>query len=389
MNRNILEHRYVKSVLAAWSRDPACRQTAPLPLPGGVEASAVCDLFLAHHLQVLAEPFLPAEARTLGFLEGVASSRERTAFLLLELERILPAVTWSACRPVVLKGAALSLQNYPRPDQRWFLDLDILVPRGQVDEVCRRLEAVGYRPYAGGRDPLFYERHHLHRMLLGPQGSCVEVHWDLTLPASLYGFDVAGVFNRAREHPIGRQTMLTASPVDQVLHLAYQNIADGFVDLKRVCDLELLVRGLTPEEKLYLVKESLRTQMSGALWLSLHMVKQLLGTDAFWEGAAAMAPGWMTTRTLRGLDVAHGLLERKGEKVDGYTALLHLLMVPRQWERFQESRRFIWRGEAELMDRGHRADDLPGLGSRLRLSLFFLKTFLNLGGKAVMALVRG
>jgi len=382
-------HLYVKNLLGAWSRDPGGRSTEPVPLLDGVDAADVCDLLLAHHLQVLADPFLPDQVKSLSFREGLASSRERTAFLLLELERILPAVTWADCRPVVLKGGALAQGQYTRPDQRWFLDLDILVPRGQVDEVCRRLEAVGYRRIDGNRDPLYYERHHLHRMMVGPQGSTVEVHWALTLPGSHYQFDVPGVFNRAREAKLGRQTMQAASPVDQVLHAVYQQIADGFVDLKRLCDLTLLVQGLSGEEKLYLVKESQRTNMGVGLWLSLHMVKHVLGAKVLWPEVETLAPGWLTTRTLRGLEVERGMLERRAETVDGYSSLLHLLMLNRPSERLRDTGRYVWLGEAELMDFGFRSENMPGLGRRLRLSAFFFKTLLSLGGRATLALLRG
>ncbi|PID78864.1 hypothetical protein CSB20_13015 [bacterium DOLZORAL124_64_63] len=384
-----VSQQYVKTLLAAWSRNPEGLAPSTIPLPDGVDAAEVCELLLAHHLQVLADPYLPEQAKTLDFREGLASSRERTGFLLMELERILPAVTWADCRPVVLKGGALAQGHYARPDQRWFLDLDILVPRGQVDEVCRRLETLGYRHFSGNRDPLYYARHHLHRIMLGPQGSTVEVHWDLTLPSSFYDFDVPGVFNRAREIHLGRQTMQAASPVDQVLHGVYQQIADGFVDLKRVCDLVVLLKGLTEEEKLYLVKEAGRTNMGTALWLSLHMVKQIAGLQVPWPEVEELAPGWWTTRTLRGLDVEEGLFQRRAATVDGYSSLLHLLMLHRPSERLWDSGRFVWPDEARLMDLGYQAKKMPGLGRRLRLSAFFFKTFLGLGGRATRALLRG
>lgn len=379
----------IKEILGAWAQDPAGASAKPVALPSGLDSSVVCDLLLAHHLQVLAEPFLAEEDQTPAFREGLASARDRTAFLLLELERIMPVVAWADCRPVVLKGGSLSVNQYARPDQRWFLDLDILVPRGQVDAVCERLESVGYTPFDGNRDPLFYERHHLHRMMVGPQGSCVEVHWDLTLPTSIYGFDVAGVFNRAKEQQVGRVKMLAASPVDQVLHLVYQNIADGFLDLKRVCDLFLLVQGLEKEEKLYLVKESLRTRMNIGLWLSLHMVKSVFGVDSLWPGTETLAPGWATNRTLRGLDVEDGIFIRRADHLDGYASLIHFMMVPKQEDRWRETQRFVWIDEAELLDRGHRVGELPGWGPRFRLSLFLLKTYLVMSGRAVAAFVHG
>lgn len=377
--------KYLTTLMVAWASD----NQAPQPIPAGVDTGEVCRLLLAHQVQVALAPYLPESAHSLEFRENIASSRERTGFLLLELERILPAITWASCRPVVLKGAALAPGYYHSPDQRWFMDLDILVPHNMVDEVCHRLESLGYEPFSAHRDPLFYDRYHLHRMMVGPQGSCVEIHWDLTLPASLYRFDVGGVFNRARPLVLGHQKMLAASPVDQILHGVYQHIADGFVDLKRIMDLVLLVKSLENEEFLYLVKEARRTKMNFALGLELHLMKSICGFDFPGGISKELIPGWASNRILHGLDVELGLWERRSESVDGYASLLHILMVPGQMGKLKESGRFVWRGEGELMDRGHWHDQMPGLFQRLRLSLFFLKTFLSLGGRATKALVRG
>ncbi len=382
---NIQTRQYMTSLLTAWAEN----REGPVALPGGVDVKQICECLLEHHVHGALAPLLPLEAQSLELRENVASARERTGFLLLELERILPGITWDACRPVVLKGAALAPGYYARPEERWFLDLDILVPRNMVEEVCRRLETMGYTPFSAHRDPLYYDRHHLHRIMMGPQGSCVEVHWDLTLPASIYKFDLPGVFNRAKPMALGRQTMLTAAPVDQILHSVYQHIADGFVDLKRVMDMSLLLRGLSDDEILYLMKESGRTKMNLALGVSLHLVKSLCGFSLPGGVPHSLEPGWATARTLQGLDMELNLLTRNSEKTDGMASLVHFLMIPGRGEKMRESTRYVWGGEAELMDRGHWHDDLPGFGQRIRLSLFFLKTLFSLGGKATKALVHG
>jgi len=386
---NIQTRHYMTSLLQAWAGSRAGETPSPVAVPAGVDVALICNTLLDHHVHVALAPFLPEDAHSLELRENIASARERTAFLLLELERILPGITWDACRPVVLKGAALAPGYYAQPEDRWFLDLDILVPRNMVDEVCRRLEDLGYTPFSAHRDPLYYDRHHLHRIMMGPQGSCIEVHWDLTLPASIYQFDLPGVFNRAKAMAMGRETMLTAAPVDQILHGVYQHIADGFVDLKRVMDMTLLLRDLSEDEILYLMKESRRTKMNLALGVSLHLVKSLCGYSLPGGIPDSLEPGWVTGRTLHGLDIELSILTRNAEKVDGFSSLVHFLMIPGRGEKMRESTRYVWGGEAELMDRGHWHDDLPGFGQRLRLSLFFLKTLFNLGGKATKALVHG
>ena len=173
--------QYLINLTTAWAKGA----TSPVTPPPGLDGAALRAALLAHNVEVPLGALLPPELRDDAFDAQVAAARLRSADLLLECERILPLVSRHAERPVLLKGAALALRDYPDPAQRWFLDLDLLVPRPAVGPVCRELEQAGYRPLAGGRDQRFYEKYHLHRILLGPAGACVEGHWDLTLPLSL------------------------------------------------------------------------------------------------------------------------------------------------------------------------------------------------------------
>ena len=317
------------------------------------------------------------------------AASQRTAFLLLELERILPAITWEDCHPVVLKGAALAPTLYRDPLERWFLDLDILVPREQVDEVCRRLGEGGYRYYQGLRDPQFYERHHFHRIMNGPQGSVLEVHWGLVTPNSIYSFDVEGVFDRSQPARLGNLDFLVSAPVDQVLHGVYQNIADGYIDLRRVMDMGLLMDTLSRDDWLYLMKESRRVKMGTAFMTWLHVVKSILGKEPPEGIPLELKPGWITRRTLQGLDVAGGLLDRSAESVDGYTYLLHLLFTPNVAKRLSEIKKQLLPGEATFMDSGYTPDNLPVFTKRLHLSLYYTKRLLISSLRAMRALFHG
>ncbi len=255
------EQQYLRDLVAAWAAD----RTAVMPLPAGVTAAAIEDRLQSHNVEAVLGPLLPESARSTAFKQQVNLSRGRSDFLLLEYERLLPVLSTADWRPVLLKGAALALGTYHQPTDRWFVDLDVLVPRDEVAGVCRRLEAIGYRHLEGKRDPLFYEKYHLHRIMLGPQGSVLEIHWDLTIPGSVYHHDVAGVFERAETLTLGRLEILGAAPVDQILHGVYQNIADGFVDLRRITDTVLLMRRLDPDDWRYLVTAAQNTGMSRGL----------------------------------------------------------------------------------------------------------------------------
>jgi len=374
---------YLVQLLSGWPDGPPPGEVSPAAAD---EARAA---LLAHRVAGAVDHLVPKAWRDAAWQTEVAQWLNRSGFLLMELERILPTLTRGDCRPVVLKGAALACGHYRDPLWRQFLDLDILVPRDRVEEATKRLIACGYEIWAGPRDPLYYDRYHLHRILRGPQGSLVEIHWDLTMPGSVYGFDVAGVFDRAVDVPVGRTTLSAAAAVDQVLHSVYQHIADGFVDLKRILDLKVLLQTLPEGDWLYLVKESERTQMGPALKELLYIMKELTGLEVPDQAASLPGAGPVSGRVLRGLDLPTGLLERRAAHSTIYLPLLHFLLVPGLLNKVTEYGKFLWPGEARLLARGYWHDQLPGPAARLRLALYNLKLFAGLCGQSVRAWVRG
>ena len=127
----------------------------------------IADLLRNHHLESALLPLVPASARTPEMDEDRTDARHRTAWLLMELERILPPLERAGCSPVVLKGAALAVAHYTDPLDRWFVDTDLLVHRDRVDAACIAMEDLGYTPLEGDRYESYYDRHHLHRVMVG------------------------------------------------------------------------------------------------------------------------------------------------------------------------------------------------------------------------------
>jgi len=379
------EQQYLVDLIHAW----AAGRTSPVTLPPHVKAEAIWARLCKHNVEAPLAPLLPAGEQMPNVAQEIDHSRARSRFLLLECERLLPVLAGEDWRPVLLKGGALALGTYARQTDRWFLDLDVLVPRAEVDRVCARLETAGYRHLRGKRDPLFYEKYHLHNIMLGPQGSVLEIHWDLTLPGSVYRHDVAGVFDRAETCTLGRYDVLCAAPVDQVLHGVYQNIADGFVDLRRVLDLVLLARRLEPADWRYLVEESQRTGMAKALYLSLHNMKCIAGQDVPAGVMADLDPGRTLNRTLRGLHVAANCLDRRANHSGDYVPTLHFLLTPGKTKQVREILRSLWVGEAMLLDLGHRPGRMPGLIRRSWIGLRQLKTLLVVLLRTSRAVVTG
>lgn len=177
--------------------------------------------------------------------------------------------------------------------------------------------------------------------------------------------------------------------MDQVLHGVYQNITDGYLDLRRVMDMALLMDNLSEEDWLYLMKESQRIRMGTAFGTWLHVVKDISGKEPPSGIPSDLIPGWVTRRTIQGLDVAGGLLDRSAETHDGYTWLMHLIFTPNVTKKLGEIKKHLVPGEAMLMDQGHAPGAMPGFGVRLRSSLYHTKRLLVSSFRAMRALING
>lgn len=295
-------------------------------------------------------------------------SRRRTVLMLLELERVLPALAEIGSRPVVLKGASLAVTVYDRPEDRWFVDLDILVEPEHLDMVYDVLGRLGYSVPENIPAAHFYDRFHFHRILVSNQGVCIEVHWAVTLPNSIYRYDLEAIRRGAVEIPLGDSSFLAPSVVDQILHGVLQSIADGFCDLRRLLDLHLLDERMDDSERRVLCARAEASNLSAGLWLQYRLREQILGipSPVFLNRFCLPDSGFL--RVVDHLRVAEGCLTKRAITDKGYAQLLHWLCTPRHL-RTREMRRYIFpdRGRLLLAGLGHQGD--ATFWERTRLSV--------------------
>lgn len=376
MPTNRQRNDLLRSLIRQWAgTEPATRSWSR------AEVDLMWPALMAQHAEVPLGAFLPSSALTEAQRETIAVSRGRTACLLLELERILPIVRGAGCEPVVLKGAALALTAYSEPTDRWFVDLDLLVPLDTVEAVCERLLGAGYRPFHGRASWAYYDQHHVHRILIGPAGSVVEVHWALTAPASSYHYDPPGARDRARTATIGRETCLVAAPADQVVQAVYQHLANGFVDLRRVLDLVRLGPRMTSADWQDTAAVAAAAELDRALEFWLHIMKQIVGIQLPDLPPPGRPLGSLAWRMLGNLDVANGCLERRAARIPAYDQFLHQVLLPSHAKRLRDLRRMALSSGSYGIQAGHAAQSTPAWPHRLRQGLP------KLGQMAKMALV--
>ncbi|MEZ4388877.1 MAG: nucleotidyltransferase family protein [Candidatus Krumholzibacteriia bacterium] len=345
------EAAYLSELARAWASGAG----GPVPSPSSLNPERFLRVFARQHAVQTLEPYLDPRlmdmADRIRLRQGVEVSRRRTVMMLLELERVLPALTELGCRPVVLKGASLALTVYPRPEDRWFVDLDLLVEPAQLPLVYDTLHRLGYRFAETAAAAELYEQYHFHRILVSGQGVCLEAHWALTLPSSVYSHDLEALRRSAVEIPLGNASFLAPGTVDQILHGVLQSIADGFNDLRRMLDLHLLDARLLDEEREVLCARARQANLSTGLWLQYHLRERILGAPSPGFLDYYCRPDPNLARTVDQLGVAEACLLQRAADDRGYANLLHWLCVPKHL-RPREVRRYIFPGMEGLVNSG-------------------------------------
>ena len=243
---------------------------------------------------------LPEQARLrLGELVGKVRGRSRQAGRDLVL--LADEADRRDLRLLFFKGPALSATYYESQEARQFADLDVLVPKDDVERASLFLGDLGYRviqisrrglswiigapPPPGTPEQLtsestaeVYLRHHYHlpfRRPGQPRGVTVELHWDLfredQLQLPIDDFRARAVTTRVT----GRE-ILTFSPVDNLLYLCLQTSLDGYrrirlmklIDIVRVADTLGTEewRGLAARARGYCVEDLVLLGLSVSYW---------------------------------------------------------------------------------------------------------------------------
>lgn len=373
------EQAYLCALARAWSRG----ETTAVAAPAGLDRERFLYLVASQPAMQTLAPLIDPDALPAAQLSqhtlAVEIARRRTTVMLLELERVLPALAERRCRPVVLKGGSLALMAYPRPEDRWFLDLDLLVERSELPEVYAALQRLGYR-FANTACPArYYEDYHFHRILISNQGVCIEVHWALTMPASVYTYDLDALRRDSVEIPLGGASFLAPGVSDQILHGAMQNIAGGFGDLRRVLDLHLLDERLDEPARRLLCARARTCNLATGLWLQYRLREQLLAAPMPASIAEACRPAPRLVRMFGRLEVAKNSLSPHGGHLEGYDYLLHCLCVPSHlWPR--EAWRYLFPDQGGLLEAGLGREGTITLRQRARLHLSRLRAAARLLG---------
>jgi hypothetical protein len=192
------------------------------------------------------------------------------------LTEAVQALNMTGVVPVLFKGALELTRGMPGAvDDRWMVDLDLLVPIDQMRAAQQALEGLGYEARPG--NPF----HHPHELPLARDGSPgpIELHVALGSPPVPSVLPAAEAWTQSAEISVGEGHARALSPTHQVLynvlHSAVQDLnhAVGGLPLRQLLALSQLVETQGHEIDWAMIgrrmeEHGLARQLRDHLWLA-------------------------------------------------------------------------------------------------------------------------
>lgn len=101
----------------------------------------------------------------------------RNLRIMDQAREIAGVLSGEGIRPVFLKGAAGLVSGlYPETADRIMIDIDILVPSGEIDQAARAIQEMGYRYADEAAVPDLHHHHHYPMMIRDGEVAGIELH---------------------------------------------------------------------------------------------------------------------------------------------------------------------------------------------------------------------
>lgn len=238
----------------------------------------------------------PVDGHMRAVLRLVADRRQKILWELRQLERTLKTVE----APVLLlKGTAYLVGGLAAAPGRIFGDVDLLVPRADLDAVERVLRAAGWRAEDLDAYDQRYYREWMHEIpaLSHPErGVEVDIHHTISPLTSQLKVDAGPFFATARA--VDGHKFRVPAPADLILHSAVHLFYGGEFEngLRDLSDLDLLLRESAAEPGFWpgLVARAGALGLERPLFYALHYTHGWLATpmpDAVLAQAREHGPG--------------------------------------------------------------------------------------------------
>ncbi len=205
---------------------------------------------------------------------------------LHDLRSVRDALSGAGVDWVLVKGAALAHDLYPRLDQRPFADADVVVPPARLEDALEALCSVGAVNLVRNWD-LMLQLGLAELTLTMPAGTQVDLHWSLANRAAVrerLGFRTDRLLAGSRPCAV-LPGVRTPDDVDAFVHVAWHCARNGAARLLWLCDVELAAARVSGQvERVRQVTEDTGTALAVAVSLDRAAL-------VFPDGAAAGVVG--------------------------------------------------------------------------------------------------
>jgi hypothetical protein len=289
--------RHGVSALLYWRLPPHSfgsaqdRPSPPLPTVGMLR-----DLPQGERGQVAGEPssVLPADPVPGWVREALHEDFYAAAVQSMVAERqlaqVLEAFAGAGVRVLVIKGAALGA-FYPDTALRSYGDLDVMVPRAQVERAEETLQVLGYQ-CCETKEWRLEQHFHLPPMRGSDGQLTVEVHWRLDDLERIGHLPTEELWQRAVPWSVGGQPTLRLDAVDTALHLCRHAVVQHRVrlGLRPLCDLAYVMEDWEQAEWETLAPRARAYGLERATYFMLSLVEWFLGVETPHEVVEALVP---------------------------------------------------------------------------------------------------
>lgn len=260
-------------------------------------------LFHAHDLTTA----IPHQARW-HFTAADTLAHKQQIAVRWEIEQIRTALAQLDFPLIVLKGAAYVAAGLPAASGRLFNDIDILVPRTQLNQTEAALMLAGWHISGlSDYDERYYRRwmHEIPPMQHLRRATVIDVHHAI-LPDTARYFPDPEKLRAAIEPAASMPGVFVLSTADRILHSATHLFHDGELPhgLRDLTDLDLLLRhaAATPGFWTLLLDRADVLQLTRSLFYALRYTQYFLDTPVPAEVTEALQPAAPSPTLLKLMD---------------------------------------------------------------------------------------
>ena len=240
---------------------------------------AACFLEQGWMPPVCQGPFLHLES-------GLRLTERQQHEVRWEVSRIAHALRHQTTPVVLLKGAAYLMADLPPAHGRLFSDVDLLVPRDQMERVESAMFAAGWMSQERDAYNQRYYRQWMHEvppMRHVQRNTYIDIHHTITPPTSRFSVDGARLLARIEPVP-GYANLYVLAPVDMVLHSAVHLFTEGefYAGLRDLLDLRDLLRHCARKADFWdaLLERASELRLGTPLFHALFHLERLFGAEA-------------------------------------------------------------------------------------------------------------